>query len=70
MRTVVYCLVKYFKYSVEVIAKQFLDAIGLFVPKLDWIVMKPSFKILGKEPGSEVLNYAAFDLFLIKIALF
>lgn len=42
--------------------------------KLDCILMKPSFKILGEELGSEVMNYAAFDLylflFLIEIALF
>lgn len=47
--------------------------IGLFVAKLDCILMKPSFKILGEELGSELMNYAAFDLylfhFLIEIAV-
>jgi len=40
--------------------------------KLDCIFMKPSFKILGEELGSEVMNCAALDLylFLIEIALF
>lgn len=48
--------------------------IGLFVAKLGCILMKPSFKMLGEELGNEVINYAAFDLYLflslIEMALF
>lgn len=48
--------------------------IGLFVAKLDCILMKPRFKMLGEELGNEVMNCAASDLylslFLIEMALF
>lgn len=47
---------------------------GVFAARLDCILMKPCFKIHGKEGQTGVMNCAAFGLylfhFLIEIALF